>query len=769
MTGNNLIHTVALATVLTALGPAKAAEPATIPGPVTEVRTHHGRPTFFVDGRPFTSPFFATYVPSVRYYRQMAEVGCDLFNFQTNCAACNIGFSRPTWKAPDQWDFTQIDERATMIITAKSDAMMLPRIYIGTPKWWRDLHPGEMVILDHGGTVMRTPCNEFMNVHKRPYASLAAPVWRRDMAMALRKTIEHMQTSAYGRNIFGYEIAALGSEEWYHLSVNQLQFGDYNPHMRRAFRTWVKDRYGTRDNLRKAWNRSDIDFDQVVIPGKRERLGDATKIFRKPSTEMSVIDFYIFWSEIVAETIDYFAGIVKEVTAGKKVVGAFYNYTYEFRGGPDFGHNAGRTIMRSDNLDFICAPPSYYQRQLASGAECYRRPFLPAMLHNKVLLHDNDLASFLFPQIMRRRGIPEATIAHYASQICPTPTAQESAWLYQRAAGFVLCEGIYESYFDLHGGYFDHHQLQESLIPITRALAAAKDHDRSSIAQILILADERSLAYRTHMSDWPVKAGSWRINESLMAHQIPFIKAGAPFDSGLLSDLEEINVDQYKLIVFLNTWHVSAADRDLIKRKLAKSGRVLVWCYAPGYFQGNVASPAFMEQLTGLRIVPAEDRRCVEPKQVLTEAGRNWLQSHQETEPKGPFGMEGEWVELYSVADATTAETLACLAGTQVPTMVRKPLENWTSVYSLTAVVTPEIVRAWAREAGVHVFSSSNDTLYANKSYVCINAATAGLKTIVLPRKADVVNPLTGHSYGRGVREVDLSLMQGESKILHYR
>jgi hypothetical protein len=252
-----------------------------------------------------------------------------------------------------------------------------------------------------------------------------------------------------------------------------------------------------------------------------------------------------------------------------------------------------------------------------------------------------------------------------------------------------------------------------------------------------------------------------------MAHQIPFIKAGAPFDSGLLSDLGKINCDQYKLVVFLNTWHIGAADRSRIKRKLATSGRVLVWCYAPGYFQGNTASPAFMEQLTGLPIVPAEDRRCVEPRQALTDAGRAWLHRHQETAPTEPFGMSGERVELFSVAGAT--EPLACLAGTQVPTMVRKPLENWTSVYSLTAVVTPEIVRAWAREAGVHIFSTSNDTLYANTSYVCINAATAGLKTIVLPHEADVVNALTGHCYGRGVRKVDLSLMPGETKILRYR
>ena len=91
------------------------------------------------------------------------------------------------------------------------------------------------------------------------------------------------------------------------------------------------------------------------------------------------------------------------------------------------------------------------------------------------------------------------------------------------------------------------------------------------------------------------------------------------------------------------------------------------------------------------------------------------------------------------------------------------------SVYSLTAVVTPEIVRAWAREAGVHVLSTSNDALYAKKSYLCMYAATAGSKTIVLPRPAGVFNPIGEHPYGEGVLEIDVSLMEGETKVLHYR
>lgn len=730
----------------------------------TEVKPLMGRPTFFVDGNPYTRPLFATYVPTETYYRQMAEIGTQVFNFQTNCSACDIGFSTPVWKGPDEWDFSQMDERAGTILNVKPDAWILPRIYIGTPEWWRQKYPEEMTVLDHGGIIYTNPCNEFMNVNKRPYPSLASEKWRQDMGTALKKTIEHMQNSPYGDHIFGYEIAALGSEEWYFMTVNQQQLGDYNPQMQRAFRQWVRKKYGSRENLAAAWNVTAIDFSDVAIPDKNARISDPNKTFRNPAAEMPVIDFYLFYNEVIPDTIDYFASIVKDVTDGQKVVGAFYNYMYEFRGNPEFGHNGGGRIMQSENVDFICAPPSYYERQLAGGAECYRRPFLPGTLHNKLWFHDNDLASFLFEPIMRRLGVPEETIKHYATQIYPTPTAQESVWLYQRAAGFSLCEGIYESFFDLHGGYFDHPQLRNPLIDISEAMDFGKTRDRSSVAEILVLADETSLAYGTFLSDWPRSQTPWRINEALMAHQPAFIKAGAPFDSGLLSDLDIIPFDQYKLIVFLNTYHIGDQDRIRIEQKVKKNGRVVVWCYAPGLFNRNKRTPEGMRTLTGIRIDEG-DETLIEPRQVLSEQGIQRLTQAGERTETTEFGMNGKVCKLFYVNDPE-AVPLARLKASGEVTMAWKQMDGWVSIYTLNPVLTPEIIRAWARKAGIHIYSDSNDTFYANKSYLTVNAAAAGSRVIKLPRRADVYNAVRNRLMYRDVDEVELSLMKGETVIL---
>jgi hypothetical protein len=69
----------------------------TVPGPRTEVRSHRGRPRFFLDGEPYTKPVFETYVPETRFFRQFAEAGTDVFCFSTNLGN---GFAAPAWIGP---------------------------------------------------------------------------------------------------------------------------------------------------------------------------------------------------------------------------------------------------------------------------------------------------------------------------------------------------------------------------------------------------------------------------------------------------------------------------------------------------------------------------------------------------------------------------------------------------------------------------------------------------------------------------------------------
>ena len=71
-----------------------------------------------------------------------------------------------------------------------------------------------MIVLDNGSKVYTKPFNDAIvpKGDERPIESIASLKWRQDLAMALRKVIEHMQDSDYGSHIFGYQLSAMATE-----------------------------------------------------------------------------------------------------------------------------------------------------------------------------------------------------------------------------------------------------------------------------------------------------------------------------------------------------------------------------------------------------------------------------------------------------------------------------------------------------------------------------------------------------------------------------
>jgi len=74
-------------------------------------------------------------------------VGCRVFSFSTNLAP---GFRPATWLGPDRWDFSDVDTLAHLVLEAKPDGYILPRIFLETPGWWLKQHPEEVQVLDDG-------------------------------------------------------------------------------------------------------------------------------------------------------------------------------------------------------------------------------------------------------------------------------------------------------------------------------------------------------------------------------------------------------------------------------------------------------------------------------------------------------------------------------------------------------------------------------------------------------------------------------------------
>jgi hypothetical protein len=335
-----------------------------------------------------------------------------------------------------------------------------------------------------------------------------------------------------------------------------------------------------------------------------------------------------------------------------------------------------------------------------------------------------------------------------------TETAEETIWQYRRGAGFVLGNGIVQSFFDLHGGYFDDPALLAEVRRLNALLDAAKQYDGSSVAEILVVSDEASCSYATFESGF--------LQQTLQPAQVQLAKLGAPHDSILVDDLALADLQRFKLVIFLNCFHLSDAQRRLIRKRVLNRNRTVLWCYAPGLFNGRQTSVQAMQELTGLRLALAAKPDRVQARIRLdprrTPLGWSVVPSPQ------VIGHEHVWAELISVED-DSATALGTLEGRTEVVLAMKPLPGWTSVYTLNPVLPASFLRTLARHAGVHVYHDHDDTLYASRSFLTLAANLAGPRRIRLRERSDVYDPFTGQRLWHRVTGFEREFLAKEAVI----
>ena len=725
-----------------------------VPGPRTTVENFNGLPTFMIDGHPHMSTSFETYVPSVKHFRQMAEAGATVYGFPTNAGEEPYWHSTPTWVGVDVWDFSELDESVAKILEADPDAYIMPRINVSEPEWWRELHPEELMVFDDGTTAFRKPYRLWPAKTSRTIASIASQRWRDDMSASLRRFIEHVQQAPYADRVFGYQIFSQATEEWYHYTTGRDQFSDYSPHMTRAFQEWLKRKYTTNDALSAAWGRAET-FDAVVVPSRARRTAERDeRAFRDPATEMDVIDFYACFNEIMPETIGLFCAVAKEASGGTKVVGAFYAYMFEFAGNPESGHLAVEKLLQSDHLDFIVVTASYGSRQLGTGGSILRSPHTSLKLHGKLWYEDNDNVSFLFPEVSKRMG--DAEWERSKVVLAATDTAEESKWIYQRGAGFVLGNGVYQALFDLHGGYFDNPELLDAVAGIYRVFQESSAYDRTSCSEILVVADERSALYCTDRS--PL------LFQSLYAPPYRLIKCGAPYDSVYLNDLALVDMTPYRFVIVLNAYCVDEAQEDLLRTKVMTDGRTVLWIQAPGLFRPGALRPDGPAALTGIAL---ERNRAagLAGAQMKLAATDHPVVAELRARAIDTWGPDQPAAEPIDIADADAA-VIATTPDGSAPMLVSKSFEDWTSVYSPTGDLPTDVFRALARWAGVHIYNDRNDTVYVSNSYLTVNADGAGDRTLHFPTRLDAYDAVSGETLATAATELSVPLRDKETRIL---
>ncbi len=692
----------------------------------TSIKSVGDVPTLVVDDRPIRTAAFETYAPRQKYFEQFADADTDVFGFSTNAAACDYRHSRITWVAESTWDYSQFEEHAAMVVAARPDAMLLPRINLGTPRWWLKQNPDVHEKFDDGSTIPRGE-NPTLPTN-RAFPSFASVRWRETIGSALERLIKHVRNSRFGPNVIGWCLAGGHTEEWYHWGCNTPLLAGYSDPTTTAFREWLRKKYGNDTILRDAWNDRDVTLTSAEVPTREERLAQSQSGFRDPTTQMNVVDFYQFWNQLIPETIEYFARVARNASDNQHVIGAFYGYLYEFGGDPEFGHNAVSHLVRSPHIDFMSVTASYFNRQVGSGSDYQRSPAASLTLHGKLWYHDNDVVSYRARKVMTERGLTDddnwtQNLSLQLKLLGYTETPEKSRWMYRRGWGFAQTHGMHQAWFDLHDGYFDAPDLMQEVRRLNAFALDSRTWNRGSIAEILVVADELSCAYTNPRSRI--------LKRALTEPQNQLTRIGAPCDHILLDDIPLVDARHYKLILFLNCYHVSLAQRRAILR-LQCDGRHLVWFGTPGWFTANKRSLNEVHALTSLKF---------------------------RLSPGDSFPIRVDDTEATSFASSKVGSGYR---------LVKKSCNDWTSYYASAPNLPASLIRNVAKHAGVHLFGSDDDVLYANKSLVVFHSLESGKRQLKFPEESDVTDLIRGTTW-RSVRSITIETRKAETHLLHWQ
>ncbi len=623
-----------------------------------------------------------------------------------------VSFSAPNcWSPPEQpQDWRPLDTLCRQIIAANPKALLVPRVSGYAPDWWLLQHPEARMVYDTNQPGV------FASISHRPY--------RAATAAHLEELCRHL-TKTFPDHFAGVHPCGQNTGEWFYEGSWERPLSGYDPATREAFRAWLKAR-------------GDADHATAEPPTANERRAHPNGFLRDPAHERRLIEFARFQQHEMAEMVLALAAAARRGSDGKKLVVFFYGYQFEFpalpNGAPTSGHYALTPVLKSRDIDILCSPISYFDREWLGTAPSMS-PAESVRNAGILWLNEDDSRTHLDPRTVEHAQEGGLVNLRQTQQVMLRNTAQ------------AALRGFGTWWMDLPGeGWFNDAAIwdvQKRLWPVEGSMLKRA---RPFSPEIAAIVGEDSLCHLTGGSSSAAKPLIYDARAALG-------RCGAPYGQFTLADALAGQVPA-KLQVFLAAWSLTPAERlALTSNRPPNTARV--WCYAPGYLLPNRADPAAMDEITGFK------HRAISlhsAEATPTEAGRK-LGLTQSWGPK-------ETIQPLFTVEAHSGETLATFSDGSPAVAVRRH-QGGLDIFLGVPALTPELVRALARMSGVHLFTEENTAVWAAEGMLSIQAHKAGPLVIKTGRSRAMSDALTGAKLGRGP-SLTLPMEAGEVRVLRY-
>ncbi|MGI5818365.1 MAG: beta-galactosidase [Armatimonadota bacterium] len=689
--------------------------------PRVRVAEHNGAPTLMIDDRPHPFMHYQELRVSGRRIGNMAAAGVHIYFLE----AGDIG-----WTGPNTWDLSEWDAKVIDLLMHDPNALILPSFTISGrhQQWWLDEHEDELARTEDGDTEVG------IYHHGGRAISLASEAWREESGQAIRRFVEHCRSASYSSRIIGYLPASGVSWEWQHWgSVGEHEPTDYSEPMREAFARWVGERYDSEEELREAWRMPEVTFESVAIPSVEQRGAADHMLFRDPTRGRYVIDFYLFYQDVMADGILHYFDIIKRASRGEALVGTYYGYVVTMLSGArragDAGHMALSRVIDSDSCDFLISPWDYSLREVGQPT-AIMSAVGSVLARGKLWAMESDLRTHLVTDpLQRRHGAPEH-LEGTVSQL-------------RRAFASSATKGLAVRWYDFSHGWISGDPRQGEVIGQLRTIADRwvswdRSPDPGGIA--VVVDEDTPAAYLSHQ----IEAMFW-----LVARQKSvFDRVGAPWSIYLLDDVVAGRVPKKRAYFFLNCFHMTPEERAYIDSELKSDGRTLAWFYAPGYIEDDL-DVSRISELTDMDFIEIEEMRSWD---IRLNTEHPWAEGITDADARQPKIEIGP----VFVPAAGDEEVVGRWHGTDQPGLVVRHLDDHTSVYSAGPILSPALLKRICEDAGVSVKVAGTEPSYVSRNLIGLHSAVERTETLRFDEPTRVTDLVTGEILAAATTELEV-------------
>lgn len=716
----------------------------------SRVETVNGRPTIFVNGAPYAPLFYAlTDVPGGRWsWEELPQHNIRLF--------CNQGirlyqvdlFLEQMWMSDGTLDIGIARKQLAGVQAACPGAHVFVRLHLRAPQWWLREHPDEWVayadttyVPEQEYGLLRIIEDDNNPVRR---VSMASERWRDETTVVLRRVLRALAGAPEGDGLAGIQVANGVYGEWHNWGFYRNE-PDVSAPMQRAYRSWLRDRYGTAAALQAAWNNPTATFETAPLPGMDARRTPG--VIRDPEAEQPVADYYASMHHVVADNILHFANVVKATWPRPLIVGTFYGYYFSTFGRQAAGgHLQLQRILRSDAIDYLSGPQAYEPEAIELGDPYRSRSLITSVrLHGKLWLDEMD-AEPTIPTLRDERydRLLRASIANVRRNVTFSLTKGMGLWFYDFGVAGVDLDGFTYKHKGSQGNW-DHPAVMAEIGAMKQLLEAKMQAPYASEADVLFVYDTESLYYTASV------LGGDPVSPTLIDYNtLAAFRSGVIFDPIHLDDLERVDLTPYRTVVFGNTYLMTPEERAYIRDQVATGGRHLVWFHAPGYldqtdagaYTRTVTNEQAMERLIQMDLAPVAPGGVPsidlivgeEPGANQGEARVDQIETNVDpgNKPDMRYTLGTEPLTPLFTVTSADAQVIGQYASTGQPAIARRTHVDHTSWYVGLPSQDVQPLAYILQESGAHRYNTDGDIFYGGGGLLVMHTLEGGTRAVTL-------------------------------------